>query len=203
MHRFCIAGCRLTRGRRSALPSPSKFRPTSTPGAALRRPAAGDCPNGTAWPGCFGCRCWRRFPHLRTSDRIARDYRHVFVAVVCPGMLAAVPDIGASDQRPRQPAFVNLTLAEGLGPISPPRMPKVASWQLLLRTPDRPMFTLARSRRKRSALSVSVARAVACVPAKAVTKKIFATSNQSVTADDLVNLRLILNFLPRGPNRST
>jgi hypothetical protein len=142
-------------------------------------------------------------PHLRTSDRIVRDYRHVFVAVVCPGMLAAVPDIGASDQRPRQRAFVNLTLAEGLGPISPPRMPKVASWQLLLRTPDRPMFTLARSRRKRSALSVSVARAVACVPAKAVTKKIFATSNQSVTADDLVNLRLTLNFLPRGPNRST
>jgi hypothetical protein len=90
-------------------------------------------------------------------------------------------------------------------------MPKVASWQLLLTFPAGPTSPWPRSSEKaieqkaQRRISVYVARATAFGPIakRVVTKKILGVSNQSVTARDLVNLRLTLNFLPTVPNRLT
>jgi hypothetical protein len=135
-YRMCWC-CRLTRARRSALPSPSKFRPTSTPGAAPRKACCRASPEWNCRARLVSCRCWRRCPYVRMSDRIvllARvcDGRQSRNARRCPGH-KLIPISATGSPRP-----VTLRLAEGGGPISPPRMPNLASWQLLLRPPDRP-----------------------------------------------------------------
>jgi hypothetical protein len=202
-HRFRMRRCcRLTRARRSACPRRRNFGRRQLQVQLRERPAAGHRPNGTAGPGCVGCRCWRRFPYVRTSDRIvllARvcDGRQSRNARRCPGH-KLIPISATGSPRP-----VTLRLAEGGGPLARPecQISPAGNFSCGLRIGLR---DLGEGRAESAALSVSVARAgVASRLQTPLTKKILAASNQSVTASNLVNLRLTLNFLPRGPNRST
>jgi hypothetical protein len=145
-------------------------------------------------------------PYLRhASTRLFVTIRACFFAVVNPGILAAAADMGASrSARQGQPAPRRPGPPMRGGAIGPRAAPNAKSCQLATSraTSGQPTLPWPRSRASTArypCLSRMPPHAAECQTR--LTKKIPDVSNQSVTAGDLVNLRLTLNFLPREPNR--